>query len=218
MDRQTLRSIGCTASTPPGRWAGRPQGAGSATAAGPGATAGTGSLPGERPRVGRDGVVRWRLADLCVCTVLTPWSSGVSASAIRSAAWASWSGRSASAGSRPGRSTPNPIPRRRPSSKKTCRPDRRHRRRQGAGQAARDLVPGREPDRPEGRADPALGRAGAPAAAQTEHRRCRCWARRGSRPRQPRDQRTPPPTSLPRCARRASGPPRSSCPRSTPRP
>ena len=29
----------------------------------------------------------------------------------------------------------------------------------------------------------------APAAAQTEHRRCRCWARRGTRPRRPRDQR-----------------------------
>ena len=60
------------------------------------------------------------------------WSSGVSASATRSGAWASSSRRSVSAGSRRGPGTPGPPLKRKPSSKKTARADRCRRRREGS--------------------------------------------------------------------------------------
>ena len=165
MDRQTLRDWvhRFNAAGPDG--SGRPQGAGPAAAAGPGAAARAGALPGERPRAGAG-----RRGALAFGRSLRLWSSAASASATRSAAWASWCGRSASAGSRRGRSTPSPIPRRKPSSKKTCRPDRRRRRRQGAGRRLEIWF------QDESR----IGQKG---------ELTRQWARRGSRPRQPKDQR-----------------------------
>ena len=98
------------------------------------------------------------------------WSSGVSASAVGSAAWASWCGRWASAGSRPGRSTPSPTLRFRPSSKKLA-----------------ERIAGAVGDKAAGRPlelwfqdESRIGQKG---------ELTRQWARRGSRPRQPKDQR-----------------------------
>ena len=87
----------------------------------------------------------------------------------QSAAWAAAAARSASPGSRRGRSTPSPTPRGKPSSKNLpeliAAPLARKR-----GQAAGDLVSRR-------------GRIGQKGDLTRQ------WARRGSRPHQPRDQR-----------------------------
>jgi transposase len=135
------------------------------------------------PDPARDGVVRWRLADLCgwaEARFQVGYQERGMGKILRSLGCSRSSARPAH---------PQADPERQAELKKTARAERGGHGREGPRQAARDLVPGRGPNRPEGRADPVLGRARAPAARQTEHRRCRCWAKRGSRPRQPRDQR-----------------------------
>ena len=135
------------------------------------------------PELARDGVARWRLVDLCA---LVERRFGVRyqergmGKLVRALGFSRISARP---------QHPKSDPEAQAEFKKTARADRCRRRRESAGEADRDLVPGRGQDRPEGRVDPPLGRVAAPAAGQTEHRRCRCWAQRGTRPRQPRDQR-----------------------------
>ena len=93
------------------------------------------------PELVQDGVVRWRLIDLCV---LVERRFGVRyqergmGKLVRALGFSRVSARP----------TPSPMPRPKPSSKKTGRPDGCRRRRSGSGPTARALVPGREPDRP----------------------------------------------------------------------
>ena len=108
--------------------------------------------------------MRWRLADLCA---LVERRFGVRyqergmGKLVRALGFSRVSARP---------QHPNPIPRRKPSSKKTGRADRRRRRRQGAGRRLELWF------QDESR----IGQKG---------ELTRQWARRGSRPRQPKDQR-----------------------------
>ena len=145
------------------------------------------------PELAQDGVARWRLVDLCA---LVERRFGVRyqergmGKLVRALGFSRVSARP---------QHPRSDPEAQAEFKKnwpTGSPPLSATRR---GQTARALVPGREPDRPEGRADPAMGAPRQPAAAAQA------------------TNATRPPTSSPRCARRASAPPRSSCPMSTPR-
>jgi DDE superfamily endonuclease len=109
----------------------------------------------------------WRAGGWSICA---PWSSGVSPSATRSGVWASSSLRSASPGSRRGPSSPDPRPKRKPRSKKLPDPIAA-----AVGEQARGkrLELWFQDERRSGQ-----------NGALTRH-----WARRGSRPRQPKDQR-----------------------------
>ena len=222
MDRQTLRSIAARSTGAPlqrgrGRWPGRPQGSRPATAPEPRPARRVGALPGAWPRdrAGRGGAVA---PDRPLRPVTLPWSSGASASATRSGAWASSSGRSASAGPRPGRSTRDPIPRRKPSSKKLP-----------------DLIAAKLGEQAAGKRveiwfqdEARIGQKGEPtrpSGAPTRPLRCRRSigaADAGRAAAAGRDNRatsaTRPPICSPPPAPRPRRPPRSCCRRSTSRP
>ena len=233
LDRQTLRSIAARSTGAPFQrrradGSGRPQGAGPATAAGPGATAGTGSLPGERPRVGSG-----RGGPLASGRSLRPVSCADIPPGDRPEADGRAAFRRQLSGARHGQAGPGA--RLQPDLGPAAAPQIRSR---GAGrvqQKLADRIAATVADRAQGRrleiwfqdesrigrkgeltrpsgvlARPLLRRRSIGAAAAGHA----VAADRAS----PGINGTPPPTSLPRCARRASGPPRSSSRWSTPRP
>ena len=111
------------------------------------------------PELAQDGVARWRRADL---GALVERRFGVRYQERGMGKLARALGFSRIS-ARP--QHPKSGPEQQAEFKKTCRPDRRCRRRPSPRPTARALVPGREPDRPEGRADQAIGAPGQPAAA-----------------------------------------------------
>ena len=106
----------------------------------------------------RDGLSSWRAKDLCRApgsqdrprwSVRSGASRSASASAIPRTACCGCSTTSACPGRRHGPFIPKPTSRPRPASKKIPGADRRDRPRPSRGRAARGLVPGRGPGRPD---------------------------------------------------------------------